>query len=241
MGNRQSRPGLSAFLLYRARRSINSSSTAFLEKVADGYAVIGHDGRDDKSVQNRMSETESLCEGSMSEIAICPTQIPPPRTLEGALELISRVSGVAWKRFVEVQVLITNLGGSCGQYYQGPPMSGHDGDLAYGLAYITFDLAYLRVLLQKSSDRAGYYLSRKLQGQVFALLESYGRVIEDVAAMCAKLREAQTGDRLPVDSDTEWLEKNITPVALELASRLKHLKSRLNIVVIDIDMECIEY
>ena len=152
----------------------------------------------------------------------CPTELPPPRTMDGAQKMLTRLCAVFLNRYLEVKGLVTGLGGHCGTWQDA------DGGLVYEVRLSDYELQ----MLQRSMSRIGIrrqgarvIWSPKLLGDVFAVLDGFGRVIEDLVELCRKMREVQTWERLPETSDREWLEKNVKPDALRLAARLKQLSS----------------
>lgn len=183
-----------------------------------------------------MSETGTIFSGAPSpteKSTPCPTEIPPPRTMDAARKMLARLCVVFRQRDLEVQGLVGGLGGlmydrSC------------DGNLVYELRNTGYELGYLTGAVPRGEnwgDEGPVAWSPKLVGDIFAVLDGYGRVIEEIVEMCGKLREAQTGERLPGPSDLDWLKKNIAPDATKFAARLKHLTARSQVLRFDIDQE----
>ncbi len=163
----------------------------------------------------------------------CPTELPP-RTMVGAQKMLTRLCAVFLNRHLEVTGLVTGLGGDCGTWHEA------DGGLAYRVQLTDYELQKLQRSMSGIGIRrhgARVIWSQKLLGDVFAVLDGFGRVIEDIVELCRKMREVQTWERLPEASDLEWLEKNVTPDALRLAARLTQLTSRSQVVRFDLEQE----
>lgn len=184
-----------------------------------------------------MSETGSEFSGSPSptrKSTACPTELPPPRTMEGAQKMLTRLCIVFRNRDLEVQGLVTGLSGGCASY------RSCDGNLVHELRMTGYELRDLEQAMSSiiiPQNGAPVIWSQKLLGDLFAVLNGYGRVIEDIVELCGKMREMQTGERLPEASDLKWLEKNVTPDAVKVAARVKHLTSRSQVVRFDIEQE----
>lgn len=168
----------------------------------------------------------------------CPTELPPPRTMEAARKLLARLCVVYRKRHLEVRGLVTGLGGDCTIVSSRYDNNYCDGHLAFELKITEYELGDLD---RAMSNGVAWTLnppvvwSPKLLGDVFGVLDGYGRVIEDIVNLCGKMREMQTGEKLPEPSDLKWLKENVTPEAVKLAERLKHLLSRSQVVRFDIE------
>ena len=195
---------------------------------------VGDDSMTDG--ESWISEDGSVLEGSSSEVStLCPTQLPPPRTVEAARKLLRRLCAVSRLRHLEVKGLVLGLGGSCSSFGYTS-----DGNLAWELEMTTHEFQALTSAMGTSNmwtRGLPVNCSQKLLSDIFALLDGFGTVVEEVVALCEKLREAQTGERLPEASDQMWLQENITPVATKLAARLKHLLARSQVLRFDIDRE----
>lgn len=187
-----------------------------------------------------MSETGSDFSGSTSpteKSTPCPTELPPPRTMDGARKLLTRLVPVFRKRDLEVQGLVTGLGGECGPYGYKMYCDGH---LVFELRMTEDELIDLDRAMSNAvgwRENSPVVVSQKLLGDVFGVLDGYRKVIEDIAELCGRMRGMQTGERLPEPSDLKWLKENVTPEAVKHAERLKHLKSRSQVVRFDIEQE----
>jgi len=219
--------------------SLSLASTVLLDSTVGSVRNESRMALDVKA-ESWMSETGSDFSGSASpteKSTPCPTKLPPPRTMDGAQKMISRLRAVFRKRDLEVQGLVTGLGGGCGPY-------GYeiycDGDLVFELKNTEYELKDLDRAMSDAvawRENSPVVWSRKLLGDVFGVLDGYRKVIEDIAELCGRMRGMQTGERLPEPSHLKWLKKNVTPEAVKLAERLKHLKSRLQVVRFDIEQE----
>ncbi len=240
MGNGSSKPEGTADPGYSKKSSTRSSST-LLGKAANLAGDLGWDVGSKTDAKILLPENESVFEGLRSETStICPTQIPPLRTMEGSCNLLTSLRAAVGKRHLEVQGLVTGLGGTCGQYQSWNKRHHGDGNLVHELIMTECELVSLEMAMSNDDEwdeGIPVVWSQELLKTVFQLLDGYGRAIEDVMALCGMLRGAQTGERLPKASDQKWLKVNVTPLAADIAARLKHLESGSKVVQFDIDRE----
>ena len=231
----------------RSQAATTTSSTTVLpdRTISSIRNESGMDLDPKVKAESWISETGSELSGTpprTEKSTPCPTELPPPPTMEAAQKQLTRLNTLIRQRDLELQGLITGLGGVCGIWISAHYDSGCDGNLVYELKMTQYEFRDLGTALPcgdfyGNDDEEPLVWSQKLLGDIFAVLDGYGRVLEDIVELCGKLREVQTGDRLPEASDLEWLKENITPDAVKFAARLQHLTSRSQVVRFDIDRE----
>ncbi|KAI9875539.1 MAG: hypothetical protein M1830_008353 [Pleopsidium flavum] len=238
MGNRSSKPEGTADPGRSKKNSTRSSST-IQGKTANHLDDSGWDAESKTDAGTLTSTHGSVFGNSRSESStICPTQLPPPRTMEGAYNFLTCLRTEVENRHLEVQGLVTGLGGTCGGYDRWRKCHQGDGHLVHELIMTEDGLRKLERTMYNGgewNEETPVIWSQELLHSVFKLLDGYGRAIEDVLRVCGVLRDAQTGERLPETSDEKWLKANVTPLAADIAARLKHLKSRSEVVHFDVD------
>jgi len=166
----------------------------------------------------------------------CPTELPPPRTMEGAQKMLTRIYAMFWHRDVQVKALVTGLGGDIDIY----PYTGVGGDLVQQLKMTTYELQSLDTDLSSKAvrqDGARVIWSPKLLGDAFAVLDGYRRLMEDIEDFCGRMRERLALEQMPEASDLKWVTKNVKPEAVKLAARVKQMLSRLQLLRFDLERE----